>query len=128
MNLKFFFNLSLIRSHLWFFFFSFLFPLGNSYDFDKFSVASRASVRANYIAVGTDGPDAKKHFLSVINGHTMLHNGREDPVVCYTPVSEHVSNTRWLNDSTLLTATGRGNLKLFHFDEGNGTIKHVGKY
>jgi hypothetical protein len=104
------------------------FFLGNSYDFDKFSIASRAAVRANYIALGTDEPEAKHHFLSILSGEKLLNDITANPVVCYTPVMEHISDTRWLNDSTLLTATGRGNLKLFHFDEGNGTIKHVGKY
>jgi hypothetical protein len=107
---------------------SFFFVSGSKYDFDKFSVSSRAPVRSNYIAVGTDEPEAKQHYLSIINGHTMLHEGRQDPAVCYTQVSEHIPDLRWLNDSTLLAATGKGNLKLFHFDEGKSTIKHVGKY
>lgn len=52
---------------------------------------------------------------------------RADPVLCYTRVSEHLSDVKWLNDSTILGATGRGNLKLFKFNEEARTVKHIGQ-
>jgi hypothetical protein len=57
----------------------------------------------------------------------MLHDARADPVVTYTSVSEHMSDVKWLNATTILTATGKGNLKLFQFDEAAKSLKHVGQ-
>lgn len=80
-----------------------------------------------HIAVGNDDPEATQHFLSVVDGDVMMKDATKDPVVCYTSVSEHMSDVKWLNTDTVLAATGRGNLKLFSFKEAERTITHVGQ-
>lgn len=100
---------------------------GSSHDFARFSVGSRPSVRAGsrHIAFGTDDPEATQHFLSIVDGDTLHKSVRGDPLMSYISVSEHLSDVKWLNSSTLLAATGSGNLKLFQFT--GGEIKHVGQ-
>jgi len=100
---------------------------GSMHDFQHYElgrVATRASDR--HCAVGTDSPEAAQHFLSILDAEALLSDVRADPVVCYTRVSEHVSDIKWLNAETLLGATGKGNLKLFQFDAAAKTVKHIG--
>jgi len=101
---------------------------GSTHNFQHFELG-RSDVRVGdrHIAVGTDNPESAQHFLSIIDGDIMRKNARDDPVLCYTRVSEHMSDVRWLNADTLLAATGKGNLRLFHFDQSAETVKHIGK-
>jgi len=79
------------------------------------------------IAVGTDSPEAAHHFLCIIDGEILCKTARDDPVLCYVRVSEHVSDLRWLDSETLLASTGKGNMMLFRFDKGASTLSHIGK-
>lgn len=79
-----------------------------------------------FLVVGSDNPEATQHFLSIVDADSMLTSSH-DPVVCYTQVSEHMSDTKWLNANTVLAATGQGNLKLFAFNSVTRTIKHIGE-
>jgi len=96
-----------------------------SSSLEQFSLGC-ASVRGQYIAVGTDNPEASQHFLTVVDAEVMLTKGQKEPVLCTTPVSEHISDVHWLNANTILCATGKGNLNLYHFDQEAKTLKHVG--
>jgi hypothetical protein len=101
---------------------------GSTHDFQHFELGrSDVRVGGRHIAVGTDNPESVQHFLSIIDGDIMRKSARDDPVLCYTRVPEHLSDVRWLNADTLLAATGKGNLKLFHFDQSAETVKHIGK-
>lgn len=102
---------------------------GSTYDFDRFSTAAKPAVPmgGRHIAVGTDEPDATQHFLSIIDGELLLNDMRSDSVVCYLPVPEHMSDVKWLNSTTLLAATGKGNLKLFEFKAQEKSLRHIGE-
>jgi hypothetical protein len=102
---------------------------GNTYDFQRFSLGTRAWNRTGerHIVVGTDDPDAMQHFLCILDGNVMLQSARDDPVVCYVQVPEHMSDTRWLNANTVLCATGEGRLRLFRFDSAARTLRPAGE-
>ena len=112
-------------SHRCFFFLC----IGSTRDLKLFELG-RASVRMTnadpFLVVGSDNPEATQHFLSIIDADSMLTSSN-DPVVCYTAVPEHMSDTKWLNANTVLAATGKGNLKLFAFNSVTRTIKHIGE-
>lgn len=103
---------------------------GSTHDFKLFELG-RCSLRPTkqdrFAAVGTDNPEAKENFLSLVDLDVMRQSARDDPVLCYTRVSEHLSDVKWLNDSTILAATGKGNLKLFKFNQQEKTVKHIGQ-
>jgi hypothetical protein len=99
---------------------------GNKHDFARFGLSSRTPVRRQYICAGTDEPDADQHYLSIIDGETLRKDAKADPVICYARSSEHMSDIKWLNDGTILAATGKGNLKLFHFNEDLKSVQHAG--
>lgn len=100
----------------------------STYAFEKFSTAAKPAVRPGdrHIAIGTDDPEATQHFLSIVDAEIALNDIAKDPVVCHLPVSDHMSDVKWLNASTLLAATGKGNLKLFEFHQQNKALKHIG--
>jgi hypothetical protein len=81
-----------------------------------------------HIAVGTDSPKAANHFLSVLDGESILQDSSRDAVVCSTAVSEHLSDVKWLDATNVIAATGTGNLKVFHFDLASRSIRHGGEW
>lgn len=91
----------------------------------KQSVAALPAVQGQLIATGTDDPEAKEHFLKIVNGETMLSNATLDPVVSSLPVPEHMSDVKWLNSSMLVAACGKGNLRLFNYSDN--ALKHIGQ-
>lgn len=97
-------------------------------NFDLGRCSIRPTQQDRYAAFGTDNPEAEDHFLSLLNLETLRKSILENPLVCYTRVSEHVSDVKWLNDSSVLASTGKGNLKLFSFDSEKNEIKHVGQF
>lgn len=101
---------------------------GSTYDFDRFSTAAKPALCMDdgYIAFGTDEPEATQHFLSIIDGERLTTSAVKDPLVCYVPVPEHMSDVKWLNSHTLLAATGKGNLKLFEFKAADKALRHIG--
>lgn len=103
---------------------------GSEYDFKNYELG-RCSIRPTqqdrFVAVGTDNPEAKEHFLNLLNAEVMLEDARADSFVCFTKVSEHCSDVKWLNTSTVLASTGKGNLKLFSFDADKKEINHIGQ-
>lgn len=96
--------------------------VGSTHDFSHFELG-RPTVRGNLFAVATDTPEASQHFLAVMSAKTVLSDIRDDPLVCYTRIDEHVSDLHWLTGDRLLGATGKGNLKLFSFD--GETVEHT---
>jgi hypothetical protein len=96
------------------------------HDFDRFSAGARPAVQGAYIATGTDDPESNQNYLSVINRHSLLGDIRDDAVVSYVSVPEHMSDVKWLDANTLLAATGKGNLKLFNFDSNKRTLGLIG--
>lgn len=95
--------------------------------FAKFSISSKPAVRGQYIATGTDDPDAKQHFLAIVDGELLLNDITKPPIVAYLPSDQHFADVKWLDSTTLIAATGQGNLKLFQFDAEKKALKHVGQ-
>lgn len=102
--------------------------LGSTHDFAHFSTGGKPAVfsGSQYIAIGTDEPDATQHFLTISDAEILGGTISEDLVACYAIVSEHMSDVKWLDATTLLAATGRGNLKQFKFDQAAKTLQHIG--
>jgi len=98
---------------------------GSKHDFSHFELG-RPTVRGDLFAVATDTPEASQHFLAVVDATVMRRSARDDPLICYTPVDEHVSDLHWLTEEVLIGSTGKGNLKLFEFD--GKTVKHTGQF
>ena len=101
---------------------------GSTYDFANFSISSTPAFCAanGIIAIGTDEPAAKEHFLVCISSQAMMDGLREDPVLAYLKVSEHMSDVKWVNETTLLAATGKGNFKLFRFAQQPDRLEYIG--
>ena len=100
---------------------------GVELDAPHFGFASRPSITgANKpIALGTDNPESAKHYLMCIDPQLLRTALGNDCVIAYTPLPEHVSDTKWVNDERILCATGRGNLALYRFDNGASALERV---
>ncbi len=95
-------------------------------DVGKFSIG-RPSILGQLAAIGTDDPEAVHHFLSIMDVNTQQLSARDDPLVACIAVPEHISDVHWLDPEVLLTATGKGTLTMFSYDQEQHCLQHVGQ-
>jgi len=117
---------------LWFFFFLNFALIGLTHNFARFSNGNRPAVHptGEFVAVGTDNPDALQHFLSILSGPRLESSARGNVLQCYVPLLEYMTDAQWLDSNTVLTASGRGNLNVYHFNTTteSASLQVVGQY